>query len=152
MCRKCIFTTNMKKTRILILFVLLILGKGALQHLMGSTSKGRSEDIPPPTLEEIHIDIIGGTTPPKPQSIVMPPVRIWDNATQILTVVSDVQTGWLTPCVGDGIITLLLLKVVNEDAYRATINLPSLHICICMLTVPGGYYTPFSFADCSEST
>jgi hypothetical protein len=131
----------MKTKHLLFLTALLFLG--ASPNVLGQTTEEEGDGVVPPNLEEIHLDLAGGTTPTKPKSIFLPPVRVWYNATdRSLIVEPDPQTGWLTVCVEDEAGTLLLSQEVDGNAGQDTIDLKSLKDGYYKLSIKWGAPNP----------
>ena len=128
----------MKKT-LLLLLVSLFCGVGT--SIRSSDLTLRVADVPP-TIEEIHLDLLLGSTPPKPRSVVTLPVSAWyqvDDHSLILD--SQPQTGWLNVYVEDEAGIVLLSKVLDGNVGHNTVDVSSLS---------DGFYSLFIYLGVTE--
>jgi len=138
----------MRKPFLLFLSVLLFCGAGTSLHLPEHTG---GEGYTPPTLEEIHLDLLMTHTPTKPKSIGIPPVCAWYNATdRTLIIDPKTETGWFTISIEDETETVLLFQMINGELGSAIIDINSLRDDYYVLTIRGGISNPFVLAGWFE--
>ena len=128
----------MKKV-FLLLLVSLFCGVGT--SIRSSDLTLRVGDVPP-TIEEIHLDLLLGHTPKKPKSMVTFPVSAWnhvDDHTLILE--SQPQTGWLKVYVEDEAGTVFISQVIDGNVGHNTIDVSSL---------PDGFYKLVIYLEVTE--
>ena len=130
----------MKKTIFLFLTMLLFWGASASLNSLEQITATVSESSIPPTLEEIHLDILAGTTPPRPRSIATPPVSVWYNSTdQALIIDPQSHTGWLAVTVEDSMESIVLYQMVYGGAGCSIIDLMSLQEGYYKLIIQGEF-------------
>ena len=128
----------------LILSMFLLIGAGASLHSLAKNSVSNGVCPIPPTLEEIHLDLLGSSYPPKPRSEVVFPLYAWYNVDDRSVIIEPaIQTGWLTIIIEDEMEKVFINELVNGDLGRSVIGLSSLSNNSYKLTIQGGVSDSF---------
>ena len=124
----------MKKTYLLLISLFLFGGAGASLH-----PSAVSTNCVPPTLEEIHLDLLMGHVPKKPRSVAALPVSAWYNVTDRCVIVEpESYLGVLTVCVEDGTGNVITSQIVESKEGCFTVDLKSFVDGFYRLTIQGG--------------
>jgi len=136
----------MKKTYLLFISLFLFGGTGASFH----PSRVNTNCVPP-TLEEIHLDLLMGHVPKKPKSVAALPVSAWYNVTdRCLIVEPEWYLGLLTVCVEDVTGNEIISQMVESKEGCFAIDLKSFFDGFYRLTIQGGGLEIFLIAGWFE--
>ena len=105
----------------------------------------------PPTIEEIHLDLLMGHLPKKPKSVATLPVSAWYNVTdRCLIVEPEWYLGLLSVSVEDGTGNVITTHAVESKEGSVTIDLKSFVDGFYRLTIQGGDKVIFLIAGWFE--